>query len=71
MFFGLVLIYFITNTYVEIKNCCFPSGLEPLSQSFESGALSLSSAARHIDFHLLRRIYIALVVHSIARSLHI
>ena len=39
--------------------CCeqkllLPSGLELMSESSESGALSLSSAARHIDFHLLR-----------------
>ena len=40
-------------------------------QSSESGALSLSSATRHIDFHLLRRIYVTLVAHSIAFSLHI
>ena len=33
------------------------SGLKPVSErvpSLKSGALSLSSAARHIDFHLLR-----------------
>ena len=30
---------------------------------------SLSSAVRHIDFHLLRRIYVALIAHSIALSL--
>ena len=44
--------------------------LEPVSESSESGALSLSSAARHIDFHSLRRIYVVLVAHSIALSLH-
>ena len=38
-------------------------------RSSESRALSLSSAARHIDFHLLRHIYVVLVVHSIALSL--
>ena len=58
---------FITD--VEIKNCCSPNGLEPVSESSDSGALSLSSAAQHIDFHLLRRIYVALVAHSIALSL--
>ena len=41
-----------------------------MSESSESGALSLSSAVRHIDFHLLRLIYVALVAHSIALSLH-
>ena len=34
-----------------------------------SGALSLSSAARYIDFHLLRRIDVAFLAHSIALSL--
>ena len=34
-----------------------PSG--PVTESSESGALTLSSAARHIDFHLLRLIYVA------------
>ena len=48
-----------------------PVGLEPVSESSESGALSLSSAARHIDFHLLRRIYVAFVAHSIALSLQL
>ena len=52
--------------YCKIENCCSPSG--PISESSESGALSLSSAARHIDFqywfwhidfHSLRRIYVA------------
>ena len=43
--------------------------LELMSESSESGALSLSSAARHIDFHLLHRIYVVLVAHSIALSL--
>ena len=33
--------------------------------------LSLSSAARHIDFHLLRLIYVALVALSIAHTLHL
>ena len=42
-----------------------------MSESTESGALSVSSAARHIDFHLFRRIYVALVAHSIALSLHL
>ena len=28
-----------------------PSELEPVTESSESGALSLSSAARHIDFY--------------------
>ena len=41
-----------------------------MSESPESGALSLSSAARHIDFHSSRRIYVVLVAHSIALSLH-
>ena len=36
-----------------------PVGLEPESESSESGALSLSSAARHIDIHLLSLIYVA------------
>ena len=45
--------------------------LELMSESPESGALSLSSAARHIDFHSLRRIYVVLVAHSIALSLHL
>ena len=40
-----------------------------MSESSESGALSLSSAARHIDFHSSRRIYVILVAHSIALSL--
>ena len=47
------------------------SGLELVSESSESGALSLSCAARHIDFHSSRRIYVVLVAHSIALSLHI
>ena len=37
-----------------------PSGLELMSESPESGALSLSSAARYIDFHSSRRIYAVL-----------
>ena len=41
-----------------------------MSESSESGALSLSSGARHIDFHSSRRIYVVLVAHSIALSLH-
>ena len=41
-------------------------GLEPMTESFESGALSLSCAARHIYFYFLRRICVALVAHSIA-----
>ena len=44
--------------------------LELVSESSESGALSLSSAARHIDFHSSRRIYVVLVAHSIVLSLH-
>ena len=48
-----------------------PSGLELVSESSESGALSLSSAARHIDFHSSRRIYVVRVAHSIALSLHL
>ena len=36
----------------------------------ESPELSLSSAARHIDFHSSRRIYVVLVAHFIALSLH-
>ena len=40
-----------------------------MSESPESGALSLSSAARHIGFHSSRRIYVVLVAHSIALSL--
>ena len=56
---------------VVSKKLLLPSGLEFMSESSESGALSLSSAARHIDFHLLRRIYVALITHSIALSLHI
>ena len=47
------------------------SGLELMSESSESGALSLSSAARHIDFHSSRRIYFVLIAHSIALSLQI
>ena len=31
--------------------------LELMSESSESGTLSLSSVARHIDFHSLHRIY--------------
>ena len=54
---------------VVSKNCC-SSADSNSCQSSESGALSLSSAARHIDFHLLRRIYVVLVAHSIALSLH-
>ena len=54
----------------SVQKLLLPSGLELVSESSESGALSLSSAARHIDFHLLRRIYVALVAHSIALSLH-
>ena len=42
-----------------------------MTESSESGALSLSSAAQHIDFHLLRRTYVAFIAHSIAISLHI
>ena len=48
-----------------------PSGLELMSESPESGALLLSSAARHIDFHSSRRIYVVLVAHSIALSLQL
>ena len=55
---------------VEIKNCCSPVDANPCRQSSESGALSLSSAAQHIDFHSSRRIYVVLVAHSIALSLH-
>ena len=59
-------------------HCCseqkllLPSGLELMSESSESGALSLSSAApaRYIDFHSSRRIYVVLVAHSLALSLH-
>ena len=61
--FACCLLYCIRITsinFVEIKNCYSPSGLEHVSESLESGALSLSSAARHVDFHLLRLIYVTL-----------
>ena len=41
-----------------------------MSESPESGALLLSSAARHVNFHSSRLIYVVLVAHSIALSLH-
>ena len=40
------------SLHAEIKICCFPVDSNPCRLSSESGALSLSSAARHIDFHL-------------------
>ena len=55
--------------YCSEQKLLLPSGLELVSESSESGALSLSSAARHIDFHSLRRIYVVLVALSIALSL--
>ena len=42
------------DEYVEIKNCFSPSGLE--LKEIQSGAFSLSSAVRHIDFHMLGHI---------------
>ena len=66
------------STHNFISYLCYNCNVQILllhcrleSESPESGALSLSSAARHIDFHLLRRIYVALVAHSKALSLHI
>ena len=56
-------------TIVIRKNCCFTEDSNSC-QSPESGALSLASAARHIDFHSSHRIYAVLVAHSIALSLH-
>ena len=57
--------------YSEIKNCCSPVDSNQRQRGSESGALSLSSAARHINFQLLRHIYenVALIAHSIALSL--
>ena len=52
------------------KSCCSSVDSNQLRRGSESGGLSLSSAARHIDFYLLRRIYVVLVAHSIALSLH-
>ena len=45
--------------YAKCKNqkLLLPSELEPVP----SPAISFSSATRHIDFHLLHRIYVALV----------
>ena len=45
-----------SNCHCSEQKLLLPSGLELMS---ESPALSLSSAARHIDFHSLRRIYVA------------
>ena len=59
----------LLNLNCNEQKLLLPSGLELVSESSESGALSLSRAARHIDFHLLRRIYVVLVAHSIALSL--
>ena len=56
-------------TYCNEQKLLLHCRLELMSESFESGALSLSSAARHIDFHSSRRIYVVLVAHSIALSL--
>ena len=58
-----------TNAKCNEQKLLLYSGLELVSDSSESGALSLSSAARHIDFHSSRRIYVVLVAHSIALSL--
>ena len=60
----------ILDNFCSEQKLLLPSGLELMSESSESGALSLCSAARHIDFHLLRRIYVVLVAHSITLSLH-
>ena len=58
------------NVMTNEQKLLLHSGLELMSESSKSGALSLSSAARHIDFHSSRRIYVVLVAHSIALSLH-
>ena len=65
----------LKNHWFRNSNCrnqklLLHSALKPVSESSESGALSLSSAARYIDFHLLRRIYVAYIAHSVALSLH-
>ena len=64
-----VLNWGLMGLYCIEQKLLLPNELELTSESSESGALSLSSAARHIDFHLLRRIYVAFVAHSIALSL--
>ena len=46
-----------------------PSGLELMSESSESGALSLSSAARHIDSTRCA-VFMSPLEHAIALSLH-
>ena len=61
----------IENDYVMIKKMLLLSGLELMSESSESGTLSLSSAAPDIDFLSSRRIYVVLVAHSIALSLQL
>ena len=55
---------------VMSKNCCSTVDSNQWRRGSESGAISLSSAARHIDFHSSHRIYVVLVAHSIALLLH-
>ena len=61
----------VVVAYVMSKNCCSTVDSNQLRRGSESGALSLSSAARHVDFHSSRRIYVILVAHSIVLSLHL
>ena len=65
-------VIYVVQTSINCRNqkLLLPSDSDPCRLSSESSTLSLSSAARHIDFHLLRRIYVAFVAYSIALSLH-
>ena len=50
------LLISVEYLYCNEQKLLLPSGLELMSENPESGALSLSSAVRHIDFNLSRRI---------------
>ena len=45
-----IMISLVWPSRCNEQKLLLPSGLELMSESSESGALSLSSAARHIDF---------------------
>ena len=63
-------VIYVVQISINCRNqkLLLPSDSDPCRLSSESGALS-SSTSRHIDFHLLRLIYVAFVAHSIALSL--
>ena len=66
----IVICHYATgHNGVVSTNCCATVDSNQWRKGSESGALSLSNAARHIDFHSSRRIYVVLVAHSIALSL--